>query len=245
MNKKELKYELLGLNTKFNGRILPALNYYYTEKNYKNKEVKKELIALGKEKAKELEEKNIWYINKGIKSKFIYFGRCPETFFFKGGRELLNRDNYLLFMKFDVYDSIEEANKEINRLSKTHTLLFKKEELKEGIIIPKGSIIFIKSDFLNEASKIKDDDPNLYVSASLKVDDESKYNISYNLALFLQQADVRSNNLNEFLINKNDIHYSPSEAEEIKETNRNYAYKTGDRSKDYLWQKAFLTNVKK
>lgn len=245
MIKKELHYELLGLNIKFNGRILPSLNYYYTDKNYKNKEVKKELIALGKEKAEELEEQNIWYINKGTKSKFIYFGRCPETFFFKGNKELLSRDNYLLFMKFDVYDSIEEANKEINRLSKMHTLLFKKEELKEGIIIPEGSIIFIKSDFLNEVSKIKEDDPNLYVSASLKVDDESKYNISYNLALFLQQADVRSNNLNEFLINRNDIHYKPSEAEEIKETNRNYTYKTGDRSKDYLWQKAFLTNVKK
>ncbi len=243
MNKKELKYELLGLNTKFNGRILPALNYYYTEKNYKNKEVKKELIALGKEKAKELEEQKIWFINKGIKSKFIYFGRCPETFFFKGDKALLNKDNYLLFMKFDVYDSVEEANKEIDRLSKTHTLLFKKEELKEGITVPDGSIIFIKSDFLNETSKIKEDDPNLYVSASLKVDDESKLNISYNLALFIQQSNVKENNLNTFIETRNDIHYTPGEAEEIKEVNRNYKYETGDDSKERLFRKAFETNL--
>ena len=37
MTKKELKYELLGLNAKFNGRILPALNYYYTEKTIKTR----------------------------------------------------------------------------------------------------------------------------------------------------------------------------------------------------------------
>ena len=240
--KKDSNYIYVGLNAKFNGRIIDILNYYYgDDKKFKNKEVNLELIDLGKRKVKELKEKGINYLNKGTKNNLYYFGRCPETYYYKGDVSLLEKSNLYLFSKLNEYKDKNELNKKTKELSKTWTLIFKKEELDKDICVPKGSIIYIKSDFINEVGCINDDG-NLYISASLKIDADYKFNIYYNLPLLIEKISVIDTNMNELLLKENDLQYTPEEIEEIKLINRNLAYKTKDHSKEELWKKAFLTN---
>lgn len=234
MNNEIRKYAYLEMSRLYNGNNNEILNSFYDNNINKNKEKMEELSSKGKEFNEELKTNGIKFLNKDNQLVKIKCARRDiSTLYLKGDITLLNKREIKVMNGINYFKDIDELNHLIEEENKHFTLLFKERELKEGIIVPKGSIIFVDDDFIAKAINYQDN--NLYLSGVPYKANKRGYEYTCYLTILTEWLFIKECLINDVYIKGLTDKYTTDEAFECESININYETVTNKRDRKNIY----------